>query len=546
MTGKHTNQLVLACLLSLVLSGCVFAPLQQNTATPRVGDTSGAEAVARKPHDSKGDGTQAAVARAPASNPVETDLWARIRSRMQFTATQQPRIDRELDWFSRNPEYIARVTKRARYYLYDIVEETERRDIPAEIALLPIVESAFQPFAYSHGRAAGLWKFIPATGKHYGLRQSWWYDGRRDVYAATRAALDYLDTLQQHFDGDWLLALAAYNTGEGNVHRAIKRNRRQGKPTDFWSLDLPRETRNYVPRLLAVAAIVRDPEALSLTLHGIDNAPYFSKVTVDGQIDLALAADLAGIRLEHLYELNPAFNRWATDPDGPHYLLLPQDKVETFTARLAELPAEKRLRWVRHEIQSGETIGGIAQKYHTSLALIRKVNQLKGNSIRAGRSLTIPVATRRLDRYALSEEQRRAARQNTPRKGRKLIYTTRSGDTLWDIARQHDVGVHSLAKWNGMAPQDTLRSGQRLVIWTQRPVNLSMADTSLQNGPPGQHIKRSIRYTVKHGDSLSRIASYFKVSVAQLRRWNPSARSTYLQPGQRLNLHIDVTRQTAY
>jgi len=544
MTGKRAIQLVLACLLSLTLSGCVFAPLQHNTTTPGAGAT--ADAVTPGPHDTKGAGTQAAVTGAPASNTIETDLWTRIRSRMQFDITQQPRIDRELEWFSRNPEYIARVTKRARYYLYDIVEETGRRGIPAEIALLPIVESAFQPFAYSHGRAAGLWQFIPATGKRYGLRQSWWYDGRRDIHAATRAALDYLDTLRQHFDGDWLLALAAYNTGEGNVHRAIKRNRRQGKPADFWSLDLPRETRNYVPRLLAVAAIVRDPQAFNLTLHDIDNAPYFSKVTVDGQIDLALAADLAGITLEHLYELNPAFNRWATDPDGPHYLLLPRDKAGAFMEKLAELPAEKRLRWVRHEIKSGETMGGIAQKYHTSLALIRKVNRLKGNNIRAGRSLTIPVATRRLDRYAYSKEQRRAARQNTPRKGRKLIYTTRSGDTLWDIAQQHDVGVHSLAKWNSMAPKDTLRSGQRLVIWTQRPVNYAAADASLQNGPPGQHINRSIRYTVKQGDSLSRIASYFRVSVAQLRRWNPSARGAYLQPGQRLKLHIDVTRQTAY
>src|SRR5690606_25387789 len=196
-------------------------------------------------------------------------------------------------------------------YLHHIDEQADARDMPLELVLLPIVESAFDPFAYSHGRASGPWQFIPSTGKHFGLEQDWWADQRRDIVASTEAALTYLQQLADRFDGDWLLALASYNAGAGNVSRAITRNRNAGKPTDYWSLQLPRETMAYVPKLLALAQIVRDPEQFGLDVPAIADEPYFTSIDVGGQIDLAQAAEMADISLEELYLLNPAFNRWA-------------------------------------------------------------------------------------------------------------------------------------------------------------------------------------------------------------------------------------------
>ena len=212
---------------------------------------------------------------------------------------------------------------RAQRYLPFIIDELERRELPMELALLPIVESAFDPFAYSHGRAAGLWQMIPGTARRFGVRQNWWYDGRRDIVDSTHAALDYLTYLHDLMDGDWPHAIASYNSGEGNVLRAIKRNRASSKPTDFWNLSLSRETSAYVPRLMALVEIVRDPDAFDLTLPELVLEPQFAVADIGGQLDLALAAELAGMDLDTLYSYNAGNNRWATDPDGPHRLILP-------------------------------------------------------------------------------------------------------------------------------------------------------------------------------------------------------------------------------
>ncbi|MGB1110769.1 MAG: transglycosylase SLT domain-containing protein, partial [Gammaproteobacteria bacterium] len=250
------------------------------------------------------------------------DLWARIRQSYSLGNHDHERIDYELKRYAGKNGFFKRIAERADPYLFLIVEEMERNGIPGEVALLPIVESAFKPFAYSHGRASGLWQFISATGLRYGMKQSWWYDGRRDVLASTQGAAKYLNTLKDHFDGNWLLALASYNTGEYRVLREMKKNRQAGKPTDFWNLDLPRETEAYVPRLLAMAKIIADPAKYGIDLPPISNEPKLAVVETGGQLDLAIAADMAGISLDELYRLNPGFNRWATDPDGPHRLLV--------------------------------------------------------------------------------------------------------------------------------------------------------------------------------------------------------------------------------
>lgn len=467
------------------------------------------------------------------------DIWDRLRAGFRLPTPKQAEISQELAWYRRHPSYLKRIQKRARPYLHFILEELQRRDMPTEIALLPAVESAFQPFAYSPGRAAGIWQFIPSTGRIYGLKQNWWYDGRRDLVASTRAALDYLKRLNRQFDGDWELALAAYNSGAGTVSKAIRYNRRHGRPTDFWSLKLPDETRDYVPRLLALSRVFAEPESYGIHLEPLPDTPYFASVDIGSQLDLALAAEMAGLTIQDIYRLNAGFNRWATDPDGPHRLNLPLERVERFTRRLEQLPREKRLHWKRYKIRPGDNLSTIAKRHGTTTRILEQVNKLSGHRIRAGRHLLIPVAAKRLDQYVYSAEQRKAHIQNRPRKGRRQEYVVKRGDSLWDIARAFKVGHRQLAKWNGMAPGDPIHPGQKLVIWVRKGDQRKPSRFDLQ--PSG--IQSSVSYRVRQGDSLSRIAQRFRVSVSDLKKWN-ALPGKYLQPGQRLRLYVDVTEQT--
>jgi len=467
------------------------------------------------------------------------DLYGRIREGFGLDAVDSRAVQVQLDWYVRNPAYVERVFTRAQRFLPYIVEQVEARGMPTELALLPVVESAFDPFAYSHGRAAGLWQIIPGTGRRFGLKQNWWYDGRRDPVAATRAALDYLQYLHEKFDGDWLLAVAAYNSGEGNVIKAQRKNDKRNRDTDFWSLSLPRETEAYVPKLLAVRALVADPEALGLSLPQIADQPYFDVVEFDSQIDLALAADLAGIEIGELYALNAGFNRWATDPDGPHRLQLPAETAVAFSEALDALPERERVKWVRYKVREGDALGNIARKHDTTVELIREVNGLKGSMIRAGSYLMIPTATRKLDSYSHSADVRLSRTQGTARGSEKIEHVVRPGESFWSIGQQYGVSTRSLAKWNGMAPGDTLSVGKKLVIWNPSKGKASTASA------PGQ--VRRVTYTVRQGDSLARISSRFKVSVNQIKKWNASTlgNSRYLQPGQKLVMYVDVTAQSS-
>jgi len=471
------------------------------------------------------------------------DLWHGIRTGMQLDHTlAEKRVGQELAWYARHPRYLDRVATRSSPYLYYIVQEVKKRGMPMEIALLPIVESAFDPFAYSHGRASGLWQFIPSTARLYGLKIDWWYDGRRDVVASTHAALDYLQALHKTFDGDWLLALAAYNSGQGNVRKSIRRNERLGKPTDFWSLKLLRETSAYVPRLLAISSLVMSPEAHDIKLKSLPDEPYFEIVSISGQLDLARAAELADMDTEALYLLNPAFNRWSTHPEGPHRLLVPVSKAEDFALRLAAMPPEQKVAWLRHKIRSGESLGRLATRYNTTIDVIRQVNGIKGNSIRAGDTLMIPSATATAEDYALSAGQRDGQRENrlSSKYGdNPLKYQVRSGDSLWTISRAHDVSFRNLASWNGMAPTDPLMPGRELLIWSRQ---LAGNMEQIQLPANGPEIIRKVTYRVRSGESLSHIAAKFRISVGDIQRWNSDLKGKrYIHPGDRLVLHIDVT-----
>ncbi len=460
-------------------------------------------------------------------NQPATDLWQHIRDGYGLSSEKlHPSAKKHLKWFVEHPEYVERVVERARPYLHHIVSELEKRNMPLEIALLPVVESGFQPFAYSSGKASGIWQFIPGTGKVYGLEQNWWYDGRRDIIDSTDAAINYLQKLHNDF-GDWELALAAYNCGEGTVGRAIKRNLKAGKKTDFWSLSLPKETSAYVPKLIAIAALIKKPEKYNITLSPIDNKPYLTRIEVGSQIDLAIAAKLADMPLDELYQLNPAFNQWATPPEGPHHLVVPLHKAKNFRAALNNLPQNERVKWKRHKIQTGESLGVIARKYDTTINIIKTANKLETNFLRAGKNLLIPVAAAKTENYTLTSTQTSAKKQARVTKGTsKKVHVVQQGDTWWDIANHYDVEVNRLTSWNTKAPSDTLHIGQKLVIWTA------------ETGSSKQH---SINYTIQDGDSLWKIARQFNVTVAELKEWNGLSSRTLIKPGQQLTLFIKKT-----
>lgn len=459
------------------------------------------------------------------------DLFDRIRAGFTLGDVGHASVERELHWYARHPEYLDRTFKRGARYLYHIVNEIEARQMPLELALLPVVESAFNPIAYSRARASGLWQFIPGTGLRYGLKQNWYYDGRRDVLAATRAALDYLEFLHAEFNGDWLLAIAAYNTGEANVARAIRRNEAAGKPTDFFSLKLPRETRAYVPKLLAMRALVNDPTTHGLAFAPIPNQPYFSRVDVGGQLDLQIAAELAELPKEELLALNPGFNHWVTDPDGPHYVLVPVAHESRFAQGVAGLPPEERVRVVYHRVRRGDTLGGIADKYGVSVAALRTANKIRGTIIHPGQDLLIAAAPRGMASQAAVIQ---AAARDEGRGRRQAVdkHIVRRGDTLWAIARTHGISIDHLANTNRLSRNDTLSVGQVLAI--PGTTRLASADAGV--------VGTSTTYVVRRGDTLSRIANKFRVGLADLLGWNELTSRSIIKPGQRLVMYISEQR----
>ena len=318
------------------------------------------------------------------------DVWERVRSGYTMKPMDTELVRHWEIFYSAKPEYFARMVDRSSHYLFHIIEEIERRKMPAEVALLPMIESAYNPQAYSKAHASGLWQFIPSTGKHYGLRQNWWYDGRRDVIAATNAALDYLEKLYGMF-GDWELALASYNWGEGAVGRAIARNQAKGLPTDYASLTMPAETRNYLPKLIAVKNIIADPARFGVKLASIPNEPYFQVISVKRHIDVKLAAKFANMPLDEFRFLNPAHNKAVIKSDGSETIVLPRNRVVLFMANF-ENHDKPLVSWQAHTVKAGEKPEKIAASYGMSVNELKQVNNITAsNKFRTGLPLLVPV-----------------------------------------------------------------------------------------------------------------------------------------------------------
>ena len=518
MALSRPIRLALLVCSALAAAGCAHAPVKAPSQPP---------VVEAAPVPDVPESTEPAPTVAPTA-PVYTDLFDRVRGGFKLEDVAEQAIDSQLFWFANHPDYLERSFQRSELYLYDIASQIESRGMPLELALLPMIESAYEPYAYSRARASGLWQFIPGTGSRFGLKQDWWYDGRRDVVESTHAALDYLQYLHDEFNGDWLLAIAAYNCGEANVEHALSINRAKGKPLDFWSLKLPLETRAYVPKLLAMKRLIADPARYGLAFSKIANQPRFERVETLGQIDIKLAAELAGISEEDLYELNPAFHRWATDPTGPHFLLLPPESVAIFRQNNAELTPAERMPVTRYRVATGDSVASVARQFNTSIDVIRVLNDLPAGKLTLGTDLSVPAPVVLPPKVARAAELFDRPERRVRRHGH--IHVVRRGDSLWAIAQRQGMDVNKLASLNGMDVDSPLHAGQHIKLVS------TSSDSSASSGSSAG--PRPVTYTVRSGDTLSKISRLFQVSVAQISRWNSLASPPSLSPGQKLIIRV--------
>jgi peptidoglycan lytic transglycosylase D len=407
------------------------------------------------------DGAQADLEPLPLSTG---DLWDRIVHGFAIPDIRGPLVEKWEQWYAERPDYVARMVERSRRYLYHIVTEVEARHMPSEIALLPMVESAFNPNALSVSRASGIWQFMPDTGKTYGLKQNWWFDSRRDVVAATNSALDYLQTLNAEFN-DWQLSLAGYNWGEGNVRKAVARNRAAGLPADFASLrNVPDETRNYLPKLQAVKNIVADPQKYGLVMADVPNAPYFTVVRTTVRMDVQRAADLAELPLDEFLALNPQHNRPVISGADDYAILLPIDKAEVFAAKL-NLIDQPLVSWQAHRMKPGETLPQIAMRYGMSIETLRSVNGIgPRQTVPTGYALLVPMQRPTTEAEASLEN----AVFTTVPVNRTFYYVVHRGDSLTAIAGRFGVTTQDLKRWNKLA-RESVHVGQKLRVTSDVP-----------------------------------------------------------------------------
>ncbi len=530
-------------LLGASLSGCFTTP----TKTARLPEVVGPAATAST------EPVPAAKVVEPAAIPTEHkppapaepgDVWQRIRGGFSLHIPKNRRIDQLMHVY-RDQERMDRIQTRAAPWLHYIANELEGRKLPMELALLPAVESAYQARVFSPRGAAGIWQFMGATGGQYGLEQNWWYDGRMDVVDSTRAALDYLSWLRRRYHGDWLLALAAYNSGIRTVDRAIRRNKRRGRPHDFWHLRLPRETRSYVPQWLALLRIIRDPARYGVALHPVEDRQTFATLKIDKPIDLRVAAKLTDIPLSDLVSLNPGLKHLHTGSNKGYRMHLPHHRVDDFKKKLASIPKAELAGWRHYRVRRGDVLGRIARRHGITVTAIKQANNLKSSRIRIGQRLKLPIgdsaaplaiarrgkprATPRARTIKHVKTQPRVAATRRPVAATKppasgIAYKVRGGDSLWLIARRFGVPVARLAAWNDIAINQTLRPGRTLRI-----------HTGSREADKGS---TRIHYKVRKGDSLYLIARRFRVKMDQLQSWN-KLDDKYLMPGQKLTLYLE-------
>ncbi len=537
MIKKLSGLLFLCCLVS-----CVSAPQQQPQIATEPETTSvsaevldDGEQLEAEPVDtpsvieltdtSISQSDNAELARLP-------DVWQRIRQQSRLEIPDNAEVRKYRQFYLRYQSFYDQIAQRAHPFLYHIVIELEKRQMPVELALLPIIESGFNPLAQA-GAPAGLWQMVPQTAKNFGLKRNQWYDGRKDPIASTEATLNYLQHLYSELGDDWLNAVAGYNAGEGKIQQAIAANRRAGRSVHFWSLRIPSRHTSTVPKWLALVDILKNSERYGIQFAHIPNRPQIAIASLSGQVELNAAAKLAGISLQELKRLNPAFRGTVTSASGPHRLVLPADKVALFAKQSHRLPQAKHQQlastWseeqrsgsrqtsgARYRVKSGDSLSLIAQKNGISVKKLKQLNNLKSDQLKIGQQL-------RLESDAQQQKVAQSQGKNNTTSNSTRSYQIQSGDNLWDLAQKFKVDVVALQKLNQLTATSALKPGQTLKI------------------PPSALAKKSRQrgYTVKKGDSLDKIAKVHKIKIADLLKWNQLKAGSLLQPGQQLIINAN-------
>ncbi len=584
MTHVNFNRLVnhFLVLLALFVTGCSEAPKESLNLAE---DTAVTNDEGLYPPHSGHNKLKFNTHHSHAKDQYQT-VWERLFSLYALPEIQNPRIDRAIDWYLQHPASLAIIQQRAEPYLYLILDEIEAKGMPGELALLPVVESAFVPDAYSRADASGLWQFVPGTGEDYGLEQNEWYDGRRDIYASTQAATTYLKELSEMFDGDWLLALASYNCGQNKVKRTIEKDDGQYQNPDYWTLDLPEETQDYVPKLLAIARIFAHAEDYGIDLRYIPNKPYLQMVDIQSPLDLKKAAQLAHTPFDKFKKLNPGFNRSCTAPQGPHRLLVPADKAELFKNSLAILPFNERLdinqyfyeqrmasaeqeqaqqspprlnreqekskpadvtrnrnansASPKYTVKRGDSLTSIASKTHTTVKDLQAFNKLPKPSVRYGMTLLLPVAPTKS--YSPAPLAAKYTAPTASVAGNPIAAMKKTGTTKTNA--QAAATTHSpaplVSKTVAISKANNTEHNTKFinkVLTTANRKSASKASTA-QLASSAATIKL-LRYTVGKGDSLTHIAKKFNVPLSELQKSNADLSAKSLRPGQTLKILVD-------
>ncbi|WP_411705388.1 murein transglycosylase D [Edaphovirga cremea] len=454
-------------LASVLLVGCQAS--RQDAQVPEQHAQSLSSAGQGEAGEYTGDGRETSARWLTDKNGLaQQDLWNFISDELKMEVPDNPRIREQKRKYLQHKSYLHDVTLRAEPYMYWIVEQIKKRNMPMELVLLPIVESAFDPKATSSANAAGLWQIVPSTGRNYGLKQNQWYDGRRDVVASTTAALDMMQRLNRMFDGDWLLTIAAYNSGEGRVMQAVKANKAKGKPVNFWALALPRETSIYVPKMLALSDILKHSQKYGVSLPKTNENRALARIEVGQQMQLTQAAEMAGLPLNKLKAYNTGYKKGVTAPNGPHYIMLPKSHADQFKDSLADgdIAAVQDTRvasntsagsaTTQYKVRSGNTLSVIANRMNVKTSDLQRWNNLRTSSVlKVGQTLKVasnlkmgePVATKTADNNSIT-------------------YQVRKGDSLSSIAKRHGVNISDVMRWNAVINKaNSLQPGDKLTLF---------------------------------------------------------------------------------
>ncbi len=469
------------------------------------------------------------------NNDIEDSesIWQSITEGYQLDQGVNPRIQREIDFYRTHPKAIPDVLTRAHPYLYMILNEIKKRNMPTEIALLPVIESAFHTRALSSANASGMWQFMAETAHVRGIKNDWWFDGRRDVYVSTNAALDLLQHLHDRLNNDWLLALAGYNWGALSVRKAVQNNKAKGLPTDYWSLKLPSETQRYVPKLLAIAKMIQKPEEYKLSLPDVPNIPYLTRIEIDQQIDLSTAAQMADMSWDEFHRFNAGHKRVTTDPGSSTHVLVPIDKVRTFAISLTKFTPQTQANWISYNINSGDNIESLAARYDTTSSAILKVNNLK-QVPQVGQVLLIPVGQKEIEQQTQTTAQTTLAAASSveaheqtnkhaliekkllTNNHHKITHILKSKQPLGWLSKHYGVSLETLARANNITAKTVLRVGQSIII----------------------PLKKVIRIDAKKGDTWTNIAKRNAMPTYLLLEFNNAKEKDHIKLGQIINVPI--------